>query len=781
MHSEASQVELRTYMFLCFITGSEVSIFTYNVNRNTVERIFGGTLKSLSRNIMRSQFLKQHSRSTPHSAVSADLSPTRAYSESGLSTYGGIADSIDFAQSGVIGEPELLQTHAVNVLHEYMRHLQPGFGFIKPTSLSTPSLGVGTVASSEQNPLLATARKQVISASTLGSPIRTGEIPLLPANAFNLYAVDGLSDQNRNLYANEAAKIICGMRALFSKHPWFFCPLLGSDLPGGEIDESGSYALPLDIDTCSPEFRKMIEYWYSELVSRFYGDYISYLQKLGLEFLDSDLPDQVKPSSMLSGLGISTTDVPDDGELSSQGPSSSSPKLKIFDNLEIVVKPVYLRKYLDGGHVIVQVGLEGCLIWVTMFVLRNSIQKPVFVDGGAGMRYGVESDTDTAFRKDIGQLKLMLHPTSFSYDFHLRAFLRILETEPDGNEFFDMLSALKSFAKFYRAYKVHSRSRILHGQLTTEGAGADLSLSLFRYIMANPTRYGFRPLCLDRVPVACFVTSDYPDFAPNGGSTRFTKGDFTYTTVIYIDKDSSDGGREGTSYNSVHVPGDETVCLRYFVIVLDKAEGFAPQSSASKSPSFLDPAYVDDLKEYLTSGCYLSDIIKFADAKILHLVEQALKFYDRDSLWSQMLNSPASDYISLSNCDWIKMFLEKIDTNSRSVLAIDPSLSDLLCNPDIPWPEVLIFLRDQSPNFTREFFDHESRTSHMIMFNQRNPDYLLHFMYRGSLWGSSSRAVTPMGRGVTMDRAAKRYSWRSGWNPPEIDENAAGSELFVYA
>ncbi|KAI8852618.1 hypothetical protein BC829DRAFT_384099 [Chytridium lagenaria] len=140
----------------------------------------------------------------------------------------------------------------------------------------------------------------------------------------------------------------------------------------------------------------------------------------------------------------------------------------------------------------------------------------------------------------------------------------------------------------------------------------------------------------------------------------------------------------------------------------------------------------DDIRhEYHSGGCYLGDILKFAERKIETLIEQAVRHYGRDSLWRQVLNvdDPEGPNKMERNeaFEWTRLFLEKIRTTSRSALAIDAQLNFFVTSLSLPWLDIFGFLKRRFSENARELVDYPiPGVHHLLLFNPNNSDYLLH-------------------------------------------------------
>jgi hypothetical protein len=224
---------------------------------------------------------------------------------------------------------------------------------------------------------------------------------------------------------------------------------------------------------------------------------------------------------------------------------------------------------------------------------------------------------------------------SVSYDFHVRQFQTILELPPREYDTLDLVDVMKAFTRHNSRRPLFSRCRMLHCECFVDEPS--LSGSLFQYILKNPQRYGFRPILFDGNATACYLSSEFPDFSINGSETMFERGSLTYTVVLYASADQDDATLQSTitaNPASTYIRSvplnsrrstEGKLCLRYFLLISDRQSKF-PVELESSTPSYLDHTTTDVLKEYMSGGCYLGDVAKFAENKIKKLVEQVCGF-----------------------------------------------------------------------------------------------------------------------------------------------------------
>lgn len=159
---------------------------------------------------------------------------------------------------------------------------------------------------------------------------------------------------------------------------------------------------------------------------------------------------------------------------------------------------------------------------------------------------------------------------------------------------FDLIKIMTEFTslsdKEYTRSK-NSQCRLLQSSFKRDTT-FDLSTSLLRYILKNPSRYGYRPLTFLNQRVACFLVSSSPEFSQR--KTEKTHS-IVYTLIIYPSN-------------------DESSPLSYFLLLTRNDERIYTQNVSSSSG--------DLLLEYIDSGFYLGDILKSAEKTIDSLIDQ---------------------------------------------------------------------------------------------------------------------------------------------------------------
>ncbi|KAJ3070347.1 hypothetical protein HDU98_006628, partial [Podochytrium sp. JEL0797] len=691
----------RSGFFLMLIEANRISAATYNLSKATCAELFKHILRILSWNNIRMQYLEHgFGLDTSGDPFRADRYPSQTlkppsgvdYSSSyaGIGGMGHAAMKHFEARRLVSDVPEVgetdhlrqmynvnansLQKSAVALLDSYVRRLGHQLGALD-SSKSDVSLHRGKVPGYISNQ--PRADEFLRNSRSRSSGCIDGDTPLSTA---------------------DLAAVLRSVRLHFVHYPIFFSTLRDSllnpdDSPVSEI--FGDEAAGQDAVTNA---------WFHCMLSKFSADYAGYLASLEFEPLDVE---SHKSASLEEW--------------------SSHPVFSVSKDVKIEFVPQYFVKCVSGGVFILQIGVDGFCVSVNLYMLKfPSGPLNVFDEG---MRYGAEKESDKQFKSDCNYFKAALHVHSFSYDFHIRYFQHILDHQPNCKV--DLLDVMKTFEIYNSSRFVYARSRMLSGECLTDAH--NLTASLFQYILKNPRIYGFKSLAFDGEPTACFLTSEFPDFAIR--HSQFERGPFCYTVVIY----NQGGGSAAVDKPDGGASSKETkLKLRYFLLIIDRENAFPLQGLEGKTQSFVNQSHSEKLKEYLSGGCYLGDIAKFAEKKIETLVEMAIRYYDRDGLWRQLnSNKHPTTQTRLLNHDsddgvyeWSKMFLEKISPNSRCLLQMEPSLLNVFGNPRLPWPQIMQFLQHRFSETVRQIYeDPKLGRKHVVFFNPMNSDFLIHVIY----------------------------------------------------
>ncbi|KAJ3399157.1 hypothetical protein HDU80_008215, partial [Chytriomyces hyalinus] len=535
----------RSGFLMMLIDQSQISTATYNLNQAAYETIFNHLLQILSWNNIRMQFLESGRRGD-----SFGITPREKVDNLGVSA--GIEHSSSYTGIGGLG-------------HAAMSHFVANG--MSETSLADKLKRLYNInENSLQRSAVAFLDSYVRSLSLDGrnhSPaeqwaegIDTPRTSLVQANG---------SGDGGKLSTADLAALLRSIRLFFVHYPIFFSDLRTSMFkddvnPPHNEDFSNASSTP-------------IQKWFKETLVKFSTEYSNYLASLGFE------PFKTPPSQT--------------------GDWEKPPTLYISNSATVEIDAAYLMKRITSGILFVQIGVEGVCIVVNLFMLKlPSNHLDPFHEG---MRYVADSDADASFKHDCATNKEALHVHSFSYDFHIRYFQHILDNQQ--NCIIDILDVMKVFEKYNSDRFVYARSRILGGECISDDPAP--SISLFQYILKNPHQYGFKSIVHNGHPTACFLTSEFQDFAKTASKSQFKSTGLSYTVVVYVSREQATEGASGSAETSLQ--------LRYFLLIVDQENAFPLQGLE---------AHQEKLKEYLAGGCYFGDVAKFAEKKILTLMEQ---------------------------------------------------------------------------------------------------------------------------------------------------------------
>jgi hypothetical protein len=454
--------------------------------------------------------------------------------------------------------------------------------------------------------------------------------------------------------------------------------------------------------------------WFKDLMIKIFKEYVEYLKNLGLSLVTTRQDLQ------------------------------NSPKFTISKSLSVDSFMVYLQKTFSEGVLIVQVGIQGIFVCVDLYTIqigRHTHKSENQYSNSTWQNYQL-------FAQECAKFKNLVHVKSFVYDFHLRYCQMILD-EKTGYFPLDILDILNTFVRYNPKHQDFARNRIIKGQCTVDCSSFSGNQRLFQYILRNPDRYRFRPVRSHGETVACYLTSNYADFSQT--EDMYTEEDnlYQYTLVVY----NSNPLLDDDNHINVSLKHKGMLNLDYFLIVLNRKYLFPhfairqtniskikPQNPTSQKYYNNDDDN-DPLQEYLSASNTLGDIVKYAERRIEILAEQAIRYYSKDSLWRQLLNGEISQYCAkidpntpnvweqplgdLSMGHWTKLFFETWSSHRRSLLEIDPQLSNLFLNQELCWPDIFNFLAEHYSQNHRQLYDKFTR--HLILFDTNYTGYLVHF------------------------------------------------------
>ncbi|KAJ3023253.1 KICSTOR complex protein szt2 [Thoreauomyces humboldtii] len=748
------------------VENNKVVAFTYNWKPAHCELLFGQILRVLSWNHLRIQFLQKElallqQKGTSARHLSFRFSKDNEETEVVPASYGGdlktmamathfqqqiSASSIalplpnDAAAAGSVygSDVDTLQRHAVEFLDWLARRIR-----------------FGSIAKEAPSPR---ERSMLLS-------------PFLGGNAPDIDRRSTADKRQSAVNVSDMAKVLRSVRLLhFVKYPIMFTdlrhqlighpdgPLPGSsmdfpdDLMSPTLSSQGSIATPVSASPWTPEADDdEVLLWYKQMLNTYLKDYVAYLRHLGLEPSDN---------------GSATFD-----RDPFTAPAGVSPRYWVSNRLSVETDVTYLVRWFKTGVIVAQIGVDGIFGCINLYTLN--LPEPPRGVSTSGLADG--------FGDACKKLKNDVHLSSYAYDFHLRYFQSILDRRIKQATPVDILLVMKAFSVFNPRKANFARSRIHRGSCAIDDG--QVSTSLFQYILKNPLRYGFCPILHGSRPIACSLSSTSPEFSRPGSGSM---GDYieqpenVYTIVVYSTTEGAatddpvvnmagSGSARDTPSSRAHqrrTSGGSTstskLRLRYFLLVVNMKTPFPLAVLDNTRTSAMGNAILyDPLHEYLAGGYYLKDIVRHAERKVERLIEQAIRYYGRDNLWRQLLRAqdPASLAAASAGCledttgngdgmhEWAKLFLEKIEPNSRALVTIDASLAELFSDPWVQWSRLLDHLQSFYKSHARELIENFNGSSqpvrrHLVLFNPRNEDYLLHFVLRSPERHRQSLKVT---------------------------------------
>ncbi|KAJ3156501.1 KICSTOR complex protein szt2 [Geranomyces variabilis] len=785
LHPALPELGMRSRFLLMTIRNNQVTVYTYNWRPAIVEVMFTQVLRVISWNHLRIQFLEKEFALLQQKGLSARNMSFRVPSEPVENdcdpvppSYGGdtsaMAMATQFQQkiaanstmdSSTSTDPgarlakgmdiDILQRHAVEFLDWLVRHLK------------------------RQNAYQdAAAAKESVSRAASTSALLTS--PFLSSEIANSSAAAKRGAGPHAVTASDIATILRSVHLLhFVKYPIMFTELreqlvaashmscrpgdqTSDELFARDLAHSPAVGTPASATPSASgpagdiDERESVQ-WYRHMLDVYMTDYISYLQHLGLKHVaQNDVP-------------VAARFFP---------PASLTPHYWTGNTVGVETDVAYLVQWFANGVIVAQVGVDGIFGCINVYTLALPSEpgrgrfQPDQLPGA------VEGQCDGAFEDACRKLKAYVHLNSYLYDFHLRYFQRILERRVPHPLPVDLLLVMKNFTLFNPRKANYARSRIHRGSCVIDEG--QVSSSLFQYILKNPLRYGFCPVMMRGQPIACSLTSISPDFSrPGSGKIDAAEQpENVYTLIVY-----SSAADDSISHTTdAQVRGDDPqqqpqqqqqpraahqrkssagsstsgkLCLRYFLLVVNRNPFPHPEADNNRSTAMGTAMLYDPLHEYLAEGYYLKDIVRHAERKVDRLIEQAIRYYGRDNLWRQLvrkqdpasvaaLESPAGTHTDDGIYEWAKLFLEKIEPNSRPLQAIDPGVAALLATPRIPWMKLLDHFEKVYSENARTLRESESdKRRHLVLLNPRNEDYLLHFVVE--LHRPSHAALKPPG------------------------------------
>jgi hypothetical protein len=256
----------------------------------------------------------------------------------------------------------------------------------------------------------------------------------------------------------------------------------------------------------SPE----ITAWYETLSSGFMREYASYLESIGMHLIvygpSNDQPDEIE--AYLS-------------------------RFTIAEDYSVDSPVVYLLQVFEGGSIMCEVRLTGAFVSVTLYTLHRRYGRLQHSPFSRQQRKEIGRENFQNFMGECDQFKQRIHVNSFVFDFHLRYIQRSLDDMDSLPPNLNLLSIIKNTVSVYDRPAIYSRNRIIHG--TYEFTVEDSSKELIPWIMNTGHKMGLKTLKADKMPVACFVSSDDFSFDNRINSNLVVDSEnapFRYTLIL---------------------------------------------------------------------------------------------------------------------------------------------------------------------------------------------------------------------------------------------------------
>ncbi|KAI9202216.1 uncharacterized protein BJ171DRAFT_601141 [Polychytrium aggregatum] len=712
--SDDNEPYARSFFFILTVTHSSLTLFTYNWDSSGYEILSRKILRLLNWCNIRIQYLDKIRSNLAMRPMNTQLGSWRSPSPV-CGSYGG--------EHSLFPERHNLhhdRTHEVGSESEDMYHSRTDSSFLQKRGADFLYEFV-----------------QQLRAREASTPISTGAPKdrlkwTLAAGGTSFSEGCSLVDRHGGgspLSPADFASTIRSIRLLhYSTYPLLFTDGSVSAKPNGS-------QFHININEAVVINNQSAAQWCKTITENMVKQYAQYLSTLGLELLAFDSP--------------------------SNGAGSESNPICIFSSKIRTVSPVvYMHRMTAGGSIVAQISAFGNHFSVTLYTMELPQSRSDGTDTKVPPNaHEIHAEVKRAFQIECIKLKDQLHVNSFSYDFHLRAVAESMVQSSTASIPIDPVSVIKAFSIFNPKRARYARSRLIHGSVPTLG----MNTSIIHYILKNPELYDFQSVWFGSHAVACFTTSPSPGFEDASAASGADR--HQYMIVIYQDLDDQEEAAQQlaqmpkpTISSSTprlpwsHESAPETPLPYYLLILSDEIAPMAEQDPHfGQSPS-------NERYEYLASGYYINDVLKQAEQKIKNLIEQALAFYGRDSLWKQLqttedLHGSARDRQSMHEdgnnsgealADWLSVLLEKIEPNSRSFTSIDPGLAQLFNDRTIHWGAALDYLYESFKPHARIFSSHdEPRRKHLILFNRSNPDYLIHLIS----WSTPSETRPSVVRG----------------------------------
>ncbi|KAI8095414.1 hypothetical protein BDF21DRAFT_373586 [Thamnidium elegans] len=465
--------------------------------------------------------------------------------------------------------------------------------------------------------------------------------------------------------------------------------------------------------------------WYERLSRGFMKEYASYLGSIGMHLIvygpSNDQQDEVE--AYLSHFTIT-------------------------ENYSVVSPVVYLLQVFEGGSIMCEVRLTGAFVSVTLYTLHR--------------RYGrLQSSPYTQRRKEIGrenfqsfmgecdQFKQRIHVNSFVFDFHLRYIQRSLDDVELLPSNLNLLSIIKNTVAVYDRPAIYSRNRIINGiyEFPVEESLSNLS----SWILGSGTKLKLKTLKVDKVPVACFISSDDLSFENKESDTN---SPFRYTLVICPAekqlfgkwRDSISVHRQGSFDMMGSNPTQKLVTriintgsndeytrkisLQYFILVtyrgMDRCTSFDHcQRAWSEVLKEKPQRYANFLDEVLVPETFkMNDVFESAKLKIDSIIDKAIHYFHLESDWNKLYEIVRPNLTKELPGDLVHLTSK---FNPIDLGVADPSFNKFLQLKGLNWNDALDNLKTFYKMTSGEIYIRDTR--HVLLFipNAVSPTFF-HFV-----------------------------------------------------
>ncbi|KAI9145638.1 hypothetical protein BKA69DRAFT_1048792 [Paraphysoderma sedebokerense] len=448
--------------------------------------------------------------------------------------------------------------------------------------------------------------------------------------------------------------------------------------------------------------------FYQKLVSTFMSEYIAYLKSLGMNVI-------------LSGKSNINLEKPH------ASLPTATPRFVISDDLSLETGIVYLQKSFQGGVLLVEFSVGGMFACVNLYTVNRRYGRYRIRQPSPGFNTPDYSrQSFKLFTEECAKFKNLIHVNSFVYDFHLRYFQEILDDISDSPPL-NLLDTIKAFIRYNPTVAKFARSRIHHGTFTV--AQNEITNDLLPYILKNPSRYGFTALNQEGYS-ACFVSSISPRFESDYFFSEFEHNStqFRFSLIIFPPNTTESG-----------TPSPGVLKLQYFLLAVNQQNGTPylslrqkldsthPSVDTAESSGFGMPRSFSSsplLEPLGSTGMTLENVVKNAEQKVRNIVDQAVRYFSRDTLWNSLISGKV--YASNAAISVEDFLVLSRRFNSRPLLSCDPSLAALFEVPG--WTGILDSLVKHYGNNAREL--HDGLMRHVAIFDPSNRDFLIQFLLR---------------------------------------------------